>query len=107
MLSENEVLQRLDRLTVERLSICITRSWVRPQPGALGPTFDETDVARLALIVELTEDMEVNDEAVPLILGLLDEVSTLRGHVRTLDAAVLAEGPETCSAILQRIRMAG
>lgn len=91
-MTETEILTRIDRLTAERLTLCLRRDWVRPRASASGALFDQTDLARLGLIVELTEDMAVNDAAVPLILGLIDEVSTLRRRIRNLDAAVTAEG---------------
>ena len=60
----------------------IRQSWVLPikKDGAL--LFDEVDRARIKLIVELRRDLEVNDEAIPVVLRLLDQVYGLR---RTLD----------------------
>ncbi len=92
MMTETDVLTRIDRLSHDRLTVCVTQSWVRPRLSDHGTVYDETDLARLRLIVELTEDMAVNDEAVPLILNLIDEVSTLRRGMRVLDGALRAEG---------------
>jgi len=60
----------------------IKQSWVLPleEDGEL--LFDEVDRARIQLIVELRRDLEVNDEAIPVVLRLLDQVYGLR---RTLD----------------------
>ena len=60
----------------------IKQSWVLPveEDGEL--MFDEVDRARIQLIVELRRDLEVNDEAIPVVLRLLDQVYGLR---RTLD----------------------
>lgn len=88
MMTETEILTRVDRLTQDRLTLCITRAWVRPRLSEAGRVYDDIDVARLRLIVDLIEDMAVNDEAVPLILGLIDEISTLRRRVRVVDAAI-------------------
>ncbi|RWR46908.1 hypothetical protein EOW66_20075 [Sinirhodobacter huangdaonensis] len=104
MMTEAEILDRIGRLSAERLTLCVTRAWVRPRLSEAGPAYDETDLARLRLIVELTEDMEVNDEAVPLILGLIDEVSALRRRIRALDAALGAEGPAVCDAVIARLQ---
>ncbi|MGD9918842.1 MAG: chaperone modulator CbpM [Paenirhodobacter sp.] len=104
MLTETEILARIEGLSAERLTVCVTRSWVRPRLGEAGPVYDDTDLARLRLIVEMTEDMAVNDEAVPLILHLLDEVTSLRRRIRALDAAMTAEGPELCEAVIARLR---
>ncbi|MDX1423617.1 MAG: chaperone modulator CbpM [Kiloniellales bacterium] len=60
----------------------IEQRWVLPleEDGEL--LFDEVDCARIRLIVELRRDLEVNDEAIPVVLRLLDQVYGLR---RTLD----------------------
>jgi chaperone modulatory protein CbpM len=75
---EHEVLARFEVLTMERLEICVTEAWVKPAEGAEGRVYDELDVARIALIVDLCEDMRVNDDALPIILSLIDQVHALR-----------------------------
>lgn len=64
------------------VTLWIKQSWVLPveEDGEL--MFDEVDRARIQLIVELRRDLEVNDEAIPVVLRLLDQVYGLR---RTLD----------------------
>ncbi|WP_116132505.1 chaperone modulator CbpM [Tropicimonas sp. IMCC34043] len=104
MMTESDILDRVGRLSVERLQVCVTRAWVRPRQSERGRVFDETDLARLRLIVELTEDMDVNDEAVPMILTLIDEVSTLRRRMRAVDAAMSQQGAEACEALIARLR---
>lgn len=60
----------------------IEQSWVLPveEDGKL--LFDDVDRARIQLILELRRDLEVNEEAIPVVLRLLDQVYGLR---RTLD----------------------
>jgi len=62
---------------------CLQEDWVKP---ALPETleFDEEDLARIHFIVELREDFGVNDEAVPIILHLVDELYYLREEVASL-----------------------
>ena len=50
--------------------------------------FDEADRARIRLIVELRRDLEVNDEAVPVVLRLLDQIYGLRRALEELQAGV-------------------
>lgn len=104
MMTEAEILVQIEGLSSERLSIFVAQSWVRPRLTQTGRVFDEIDIARLRLIVELTEDLAVNDEAVPLILNLIDEVSTLRHHMRALDAALGAEDRAVCEAVVTRLQ---
>ena len=44
--------------------------------------FDDEDVARIKLIVELKEEFGVNDEAVPIILHLIDQLNAFRQYRR-------------------------
>lgn len=60
----------------------IEQSWVLPVEDDGNLMFDDIDRARIQLIVELRRDLEVNEEAIPVVLRLLDQVYGLR---RTLD----------------------
>ncbi len=104
IMTKTEVLERVGRLSAERLEICVTRSWVKPRQGERGPAFDETDLARLQLIVELTEDLEVNDEAVPVVLGLMDELNTLRRRMKALDVVLEDLEPDTRRVVIEHLR---
>lgn len=51
-------------------------------PCARDPlSFDEEDAARARLICEMREVMGVNDEAIPIILHLLDQIHRLRAEL--------------------------
>lgn len=80
------------RTEIERAEIYhfIQQSWILPVQEEGAYFFDEADVARVRLIVELRGDMEVNDEAVPIVLQLLDQVHSLRHAVDELQAAIEA-----------------
>lgn len=60
----------------------IEQRWVLPVEEEGEMLFDDIDRARIQLIVELRRDLEVNEEAIPVVLRLLDQVYGLR---RTLD----------------------
>ncbi len=72
------------------LSVWIERSWVMPvkQDGVYH--FDDADLARARLIAELHRDMEVNEEAMPVVLRLLDQVYSLRKALSDLNQAIKA-----------------
>ncbi|MCM2277177.1 MAG: chaperone modulator CbpM [Oligoflexia bacterium] len=60
---------------------CLRARWIVPaDPIEAG--FDEEDLARLRLIHELQRDLGVNEEAIPIILGLLDQLHALRVALR-------------------------
>ena len=57
----------------------IEEHWIIPV-DAEHKVLDEEDVARVRLIWELKEEFGVNDEAVPLILHLVDQLNLM--HLR-------------------------
>ena len=60
----------------------IVKDWIRPADPERH-SFDNEDVARIKLIVELIEELEVGENAIPIILNLLDQVHVLRKVIRT------------------------
>ena len=56
----------------------IEQRWIRPTLNDGEPLFDEADMARARLIAELKQDFNVSDEAMPVVLQLLDQVYALR-----------------------------
>jgi chaperone modulatory protein CbpM len=46
--------------------------------------FSDIDLARAQLIGDLRSDLGVNDEAVPIVLDLIDQIHGLRRLVREL-----------------------
>lgn len=70
------------------LTIWIEQHWVLPVEEDGNFLFDSTDVARCRLIAELRRDMGVNEEAMPVVLRLLDQVYGLRRALADLTAAI-------------------
>lgn len=68
----------------------IEQSWVLPVEEEGELLFDEVDRARIQLIVELRRDLEVNDEAIPVVLRLLDQVYGLRRTIDELRQGIMA-----------------
>lgn len=75
---------RFTRLRVEDLQGWIAEGHVRPERAAGGLVFAEIDVERVRLILELREDMAVNEESLPVVLSLLDQLYELRRRLRVM-----------------------
>ncbi len=75
----------LERWIVHRL--------VLPDSAANGYVFREIDVARVRLIRELRDDMQVNEEALPIVLSLLDQLYEARRRMRELGEALGRTAP--------------
>jgi chaperone modulatory protein CbpM len=93
MITEQELIRQVQGLTVTELRFCVEHGWVAPSAGATGSGFLEIDVARVRLIRELRHDLAIDDEAIPLLLSLMDRVHSLRRELRVVTEAV-AELPE-------------
>jgi len=62
----------------------VSESWIIPADPQ-HQAFDEEDIARIRLIHDLIHNMGVNDEAVPVILHLVDQLNQLHLKIRELD----------------------
>jgi chaperone modulatory protein CbpM len=85
------------------LTAWVERGWVRPEAATTGPVFDEIDVARVRLIHDLRTAMRIEDETIPMVLSLLDQVYELRAGLRAVLRAVEAQPEPVRNAILTAI----
>ena len=86
------------------LSVWIARGWVRPESGDAGWEFQEIDIARVRLIRDLRQGMAVGEDAMPVVLSLLDQLYDLRGTLRTLVQAVQAQPEPVRTTLLAALR---
>jgi chaperone modulatory protein CbpM len=91
MRDEEEILATFSDLRRETLLVWIDRGWIVPQRSRNGYRFQEIDVARIRLIQEFRTELEFDDEALDVILPLLDQVHGLRWELRRLADAVKAQ----------------
>ena len=59
----------------------VEEDWIHPADKEHG-LFDDEDVARIELICELKEEFNVNEEAIPIILHLLDQINLLHRRLK-------------------------
>jgi chaperone modulatory protein CbpM len=82
----------------------IESGWVQPDPAGDDWEFHEIDIARVRLIRDLRWGMELPEDAISLVLSLLDQVYDLRGQLRQVLSAVEAQSPEIRAAIVAALR---
>jgi chaperone modulatory protein CbpM len=90
MLVSSEKVAGEIEMDAAELAAWIKQGWVLPVEEKGRFLFDEADVARVRLIAELRRDLGVNDEAVPVVLRLLDQVYALRKALGDLNGAIQA-----------------
>jgi len=91
MMEEKELLARFMDLRRETLHVWVERGWVMPKRGPDGYRFREIDIARVGLIHEFSTELELDEDAMGVILALLDQVHGLRNQLRCLAVAVNAQ----------------
>jgi chaperone modulatory protein CbpM len=72
----------------------ISNQWVRPDGDGGHYDFCAIDVARVRLIRDLRDEMEVNEAALPVVLSLLDQLYDLRRRLREISDAIDQTVPE-------------
>jgi len=91
-------------LTTVELITWVERGWVIPDAAGSGFEFREVDVARVRLIHDLRHGMDIGEDAVPLVLSLLDQVYDLRSRLHSVLRAVEAQPREVQRAIVSAVQ---
>jgi chaperone modulatory protein CbpM len=89
------------RIGSEWLATWVEAGWVIPQDKA-SQRFSDIDMARAALIRDLI-DLGINEEAVPVILDLIDQLHGMRSAMRNLMSAMAAQSETTRYRIAARL----
>jgi chaperone modulatory protein CbpM len=93
MITLSAVIARTSGLERRDLERWIVEDWVRPDREGGEYLFQEVDVARVLLIQELRDQMDIDEVALPVVLSLLDQVYDLRRRLRQLGDALSEIAP--------------
>ena len=104
----SEVVTLVGRIERVELTHWVELGWVAPERRERGePAFSEIDVARVCLICDLRHDLAVEEETMPLVLSLLDQIYTLRRQINALADAVRQQPEDVRAAILDLLARNG
>jgi chaperone modulatory protein CbpM len=103
MIGIDAVMRLIGGLQEAELRHWIEERWVRPEPASEGYVFREVDVARVRLIVELRRELAIDEEALPVVLQLLDQVYALRRRLRAMTEALDAQPAAVREAVRARL----
>ena len=78
MITLSAVVARTSGLERQDLERWIVEAWVNPERDGGEFLFHDVDVARVQLIVELRDQLEIDEAALPVVLSLIDQVYALR-----------------------------
>jgi chaperone modulatory protein CbpM len=102
MLTERDLLSRVQHLTVTRLRVWVAQGWIKPA-GTAAQNYSEADLARAALICNLEDELGFAEEDVPVLLNLIDQIHGLRAELKGLLDALEDLPPETRATVRMRI----
>ena len=103
MIAFKQIVERFAELEPAELSRWVENRWILPEgesgQGQTGWVFHEVDVARVELILDIRREFALDEETTSLVLGLLDQVYSLRRQMRRLCHALENQSPEVREAI--------
>ena len=101
MMTLSEVVTLVGRIDRVELTQWVEAGWIVPERREPDePRFSELDVARVCLICDLRRDLAVEEETIPLVLSLLDQIYVLRRQINALTAAIRQQPEDVRQAIL-------
>jgi chaperone modulatory protein CbpM len=102
MLTERDLLSRVQRLTVTRLRVWVAQGWIKPA-GRAALSYTEADLARAALICNLEDELGFDEEDVPVLLNLIDQIHGLRAELKGVLDALEDLPPDLRATVKMRI----
>ena len=104
MIGLDALLARLAKLRREDLMAWIAEELVIPAGRSDPPDFSEEEAARVRLLCVLRYELDIDAEALPVIVSLLDQLHETRRRLRALAGAVTAQDDAVRQAILEWLR---
>jgi chaperone modulatory protein CbpM len=89
--SENEAIAAIATLTRTQLVSFIEAEIIVPMHTENGILFRQVDLVRMELLCELTESFSLNDDALSIIISLIDKLHSTHGELDCLLTAIKDE----------------
>jgi chaperone modulatory protein CbpM len=102
MLSERDLVARVQHLTVTRFRVWVKQGLIKPADQT-AQSFSEADLARAALICNLEDQLGFSEDDVPVLLNLIDQIHGLRSELMCLLGALEDLPPDVRTTVKMRI----
>lgn len=99
-----QVVAQMPDLGAAQIDRYVAAGVVVPVQSEHGPLFRDIDIARLHLVADLAEGYHLDEEALALVLSLVDQLHGLRGDMRAILDALAREPVETRARLKTAIR---
>ena len=91
-LSEDQAISAVARLTRVQLVAFVEAEIIIPVMTETGPAFRKIDIMRLELLCELSEQFDMQDDALGVVISLVDQLHGIRAELRAvLDAVEIVQ----------------
>ncbi len=92
--SETEVIAAVARLTQPLLATFVEAEIIMPVRTEDGVYFRKLDIVRLELLCELHQEFDLTEDALAVVISLIDQLHAVRGELRRVLQAVEVESEE-------------
>lgn len=101
--SEEEVVATIARLSHSQLVSFIEAEFVRPAQSDEGLVFRRIDIARLELLCDLTQDLDLDETVLGIVVSLIDQLHTVRQERNAMARAIEAMPEEVQTQIIAEL----
>ncbi|MCF3594991.1 hypothetical protein LZG00_13370 [Rhodobacteraceae bacterium LMO-12] len=91
LFSEDEAIASVTRLTRSQLVTFVEARIVTPVYSDRGPVYRRLDLARMELLCDLTEQFDLDEDALGVLISLVDQLHGVRAELRALVDAIANE----------------
>ena len=102
--SEDEAIAAIPGLTRTRLVAFVAAAVVLPLRVESELVFRQVDIARLALLCDLSDDLDLDEDALAIVISLIDQLHVARQNLHAIARAVGAEPAEVRTRIGTSLR---
>lgn len=86
--TEDEVVATITRLTRAQLVRYVEVEFVRPERAGEAFLFSGVDIARLELLCDLSQDLDMDESALSVVISLIDQLHAARQDLDTMARAL-------------------
>ncbi|SFA69382.1 chaperone modulatory protein CbpM [Poseidonocella pacifica] len=102
--SEEDVVTTVTRLTRTQLIRFVEGDLVKPEREAKGYVFRRIDIARLELLCDLSEGLDLDVAGLGIVISLIDQLHAARQDLATLASAIEALPSELQARIMAEMK---
>ncbi|PZR00363.1 MAG: hypothetical protein DI533_07240 [Cereibacter sphaeroides] len=103
-LTEDQALATVTRLTRARLTRFVAAEVIRPANAEGRTVYRQIDIARMELLCDLSDDLDLDDNALGVVMDLIDQLHGSRSDLSALMQALGEEAEEVRLRVVARLR---